>query len=110
VFERVRVLPRIAGGTRIEWTLKSALQDRSPYLFQLQVGKTGLHQADDWADVGLPATDTYYLLDDEQRVLGRTQYTHYRIVLTTTSAVYYSPPAHCFGLLDFRHWRLAHIR
>lgn len=106
VFERVRVRPLIAGGTRVEWSLQAAFSDSSTYTYQLQAGRTGLANADDWTDVGFSAEDAYYLIDDEQRLYGKTQWTHYRIKLSTSNAVYYSNPVNCLGDLSFRDWRL----
>ena len=49
---------------------------------------------------------TGQLVDDTPRVFGKTQWTHYRIKLTTPGGTYYSTPMHCWGSLDFRFWRL----
>ena len=107
IFQRVVTLPRIRGGTRVEWYLSDQFQDPLPWSFQLQVGSTGSNVASDWSNVGPPAINTWYLLDDEDRVYGLQQWTHYRIQLTTSSGVYYSNPAPCLGTWGFRKWRLA---
>lgn len=106
VFSRVYIRPLIAGGTRVEWELHPEFADATPYTYQLQVGYTGLTTSDDWADVGLPAVDAYFLVDDSQFVYGKSQRTHYRIKLTTSVDTYYSAPANCLGDLSFRDWRL----
>jgi len=99
-------MPRIAGGTRVEWTLRPRFSDPVPHEFRLEVGAAGSHLADDWEVVGFPAEDTFYLLDDEQRVYGKSQWTHYRVRLRTSQGVYYSEPVNCLGSLGFRHWRI----
>jgi hypothetical protein len=107
VFERLRTRPLVGGGTRVEWEMDSRFSDPLPYVFQLQVGRTGLAGADDWENVGLSATDTYYLVDDSQRVYGKTQWSYYRVKLVTDEGTYYSAPANCLGDLSFRDWRLS---
>lgn len=107
VFGRVRVRPTINFGTWVEFMLHPQFTDPGPYTYQLQVGHTGTNLADDWANVGLPVTgDVNHLVDDLKRVYGKTQWTHYRIKLTTPESTYYSMPAHCWGDLPFRFWRL----
>lgn len=107
VFDRVVVSHIIAGPTRVMWTLMDTFDDPGPLEFQLQVGATNNNDADDWEDVGLPVTDVYGATDAEQRVWGKTNYTHYRVVLTTSRGVYYSAPESGMGVLDRRSWRLA---
>lgn len=107
VFERVSVYPKISGGTRVEWDLSSRFTDPAPHTFQLQVGSTGSSSADDWANVGAAAAGVFFLTDSTKRVYGRTQWTHYRVKLTTSRGTYYSRPQGCFGVLDHRNWRLA---
>ena len=109
VFAALRVMPTITFGSRIEWTLHPNLRDPGPYTFQLQAGRTGLSAADDWEAVGLPAVDTFYLLDDAQRVYGKTNWTHYRVCLSTPLETYFSPPVPADGDLvgkDRREWRV----
>ena len=107
VFERVHVMPRVAGGTRVEWSLFSDFTDPAPHTFQLEVGATGSNLSDDWQAVGLPAEDAFFLVDDTQRVYGKTQWTHYRVKLTTSEGVYYSQPQDTSGHLGRRDWRIA---
>jgi len=107
VFDRVIVSHIIAGPTRILWTLMDGFTDPGPLEFQLQVGTTNSNDSDDWEDVGLPVIDQYSAIDDEQRVWGKTNYTHYRVQLTTPVGVYLSAPESGMGILDRRSWRLA---
>ncbi len=107
VFDRVVVSYVIAGGTRIMWELLPTFMDHGPLTFQLQVGETASNDADDWLDVGLPVVDQYYAVDAEQRVWGKTNFTHYRIKLTTPTGEYVSTPVGGMGILDHRDWLLA---
>lgn len=107
VFDRVVVSHLIAGPTRVMWELLPTFTDPGPLSFQLQVGQSSNPDADDWEDVGLPVTDQYLAYDDDQRVWGKTNWTHYRVVLTTSLGTYYSLPTGGMGTLDRRSWRLA---
>lgn len=73
----------ILGGSRIWWTILPEFADPGPHIFQLQVSLTGTHNARDWQNVGIPATDAVYLVDDDRRLFGNTLLTHYRVSLTT---------------------------
>lgn len=108
VFSRIVVMPLIAGGTRIAWELNDhfVATNPPPHTFQLQVGRTANPLADDWEPVGVPATDTWFLIDDSQRVFGKTQWTHYRICLATATQTLFSQPQPAYGFLDFREQRL----
>jgi len=68
--------------------------------YQLQTGRTGNNSADDWVNVGLPVTNGCFAVDPEQRVYGKTQWTHYRVVLTTANDIYVSDPQPATGALD----------
>jgi hypothetical protein len=108
VFDRVVVSYLIRGGARIMWELLDTFMAPNPLTFQLQVGSTANPNADDWTDVGLPVVDQYFAIDDEQRVWGKTNWTHYRLKLTTANGeVFYSTPTGGMGILDRREWRLA---
>jgi hypothetical protein len=107
VFDRIWVFSHIIGSTRLEWRLSRNFHDPGPYVFQLQVGHTANQNATDWCNVGLAAVDTFYMIDDTQRVYGKTQWTHYRLVLTTPLATYMSTPQPAWGALDHRNWRQA---
>lgn len=105
IFDRLRVWPLIAGGSRVEWVIHPQFNENEPYTFQLQMGRTGNNDADDWCDVGLPADDVCFALDPTQRVYGKTQWTHYRVKLTTADGnSYTSEPQHSLGALDQRDW------
>jgi hypothetical protein len=103
-FRRLKIDCVIAGGTRVSWDLNPHMVDPGPYSFQLQVGHTGLTDADDWEDVGAPEIDTYYIIDDEKRTWGKTLDPHYRVKLITGVATYYSEPESCDGKLSKRDW------
>jgi len=107
VFDRVVVSHIITGPTRIMWELLPTFTDTGPLQFQLQAGHTANNDSEDWVDVGLPVEDQYFAFDDEQRVWGKTNFTHYRVVLTTSLNTYYSTPIGGMGILDRRSWRLA---
>lgn len=107
MFDRVVVSHLISGPTRVMWELLPTFTDPAPLEFQLQVGTTSSNDSDDWEDVGLPVVDQFFAVDDDQRVWGKTNYTHYRLILTTSRGVYYSTPVGGMGVLDRRSWRLA---
>lgn len=106
-FDRVVVSYLIKGGTRVMWELVPSFNDPRPLEFQLQVGTTANNDADDWADVGLPVTDQYFAIDGEQRVFGNTNWTYYRVKLTTPRGEYVSDPVNLWGTLSRADWRLA---
>jgi hypothetical protein len=105
VFDRIWITHVTIGGTVVEWALKANFNDPGPFVYQLQLGRTGSNTADDWINVGLPVEDACYAVDDSQRVHGRTQWTHYRVKLTTDAGVFYSNPEPVFGKLDNYDWR-----
>lgn len=107
VFDRVSVSYLIRGATRVMWELLDTYTDPRPLEFQLQVGRTNNPLADDWEDVGLPVVDQYFALDDEQRVFGKMNWTHYRVRVTSSLSVAYSLPVAGTGILDRRDWRIA---
>jgi hypothetical protein len=106
VFKRVVLRPGIQQTTTIEWTYAAEFGDPELSTAQLQVGMTGSNLADDWQDVGLPAANTIYLVDTEQRAFGKTQFTHYRIKLVTANGTYYSEPVSAYGSLPQKYWRI----
>lgn len=101
VFVNLRALPTIRSGTLVQWDFHPHFADPGPHEFQLQVGRTGANEADDWTPVGLPATNVFYMIDDERRVFGKTQWTHYRVCLSTPLATYFSEPVSALGDLKF---------
>lgn len=106
-FLRIVVNNIFAGGTRVVWELRPDFHDPGPFTFQLQVGRSGVRTADDWEDVGMSITDTFYAIDSEQRVFGKTLWTHYRVLLTSSLGTYVSKPEGGVGSLGVRGWRLA---
>ncbi len=107
VFSRVRVFPLTRGNTRVEWELHPQFTVAGPYEFQLQVGHTGLNNAEDWEDVGISIEDQYYAIDEDQRHFGRTAWTHYRVIMTAGGEEYISRPESVEGVLSFADWQLA---
>lgn len=106
VFDRVVVSYLVAGGAKVSWELTAGFTDPRPLVFQLQAGRVNNQDADDWVNVGLPVEDMYFAIDPEQRVFGNTNFTHYRVKLTTVFNVYYSQPTFGLGVLDRRDWAI----
>lgn len=107
VFERLSVSYLLRGGTLVSWELTDTFRDPAPLSFQLEVGGTANQDSDDWETIGLPVVDGLYAVDDQQRVYGKTNWTHYRVRLTAPSGEYLSPAIGLLGILDHRDWRLA---
>lgn len=107
VFDMVHVSYIIRGGTRIMWLLNPDFKDPNPGSFQVQVGMTGNPDADDRVNVGSPVVNSCYAIDPNRRVYGLSQYTHYRIVLTTPKGTYDSFPVSKTGVLAKRDWLIA---
>lgn len=107
VFDRVVISYLIRGGTTVMWELLESFTDPLPYTFALQVGATNDPEADDWEQIGLAAENVFYMVDPDQRVWGKTNWTSYRVQLTTPVGVYYSDPTDGRGTLNHRDWRLA---
>jgi hypothetical protein len=105
-FDQVNVYPRIQGGTRVEWTLKSEFGWDSPLEFQLQYSETNNPKADDWTNVGAPVSNIYFIIDPEQRVFNNFNWASYRIRVTTAGNTYYSRPRSSFGVPSRRWWRI----
>lgn len=106
-FRRVSVDHMVRGTTRVWWQLDPRFNEPGPYVFQLQVGKTGLRDADDWRSVGDPVTNAYLAYDPEWRSSGYELLSHYRVTLTTPTNLYVSQAASCFGELNERDWVLS---
>jgi hypothetical protein len=107
VFDRVVVRHTIRGGTWVGWTLLPTFTDPAPLTFQLEVGTTANPDADNWKPVGTPVVNQYSKIDPDQHVWGKTNWTHYRVKLTTSLGVYYSEPTGGMGILHRRDWLLA---
>lgn len=108
VFDRITVDHMARGTVRVHWSLYYDFAAPGPHSFQLQVGRTGLATADDWANVGAPVVDGTTATDATPRLAGTSMTTHYRVVLTDGDGeVYRSRPAGVYGLLGLRDWLLA---
>jgi hypothetical protein len=104
VFDRVVVSNVIKGATKVMWELLPSFTDPNPLTFQLQVGQTANNDADDWADVGGPVENSYFAFDTEQRVFGKTNWTYYRVLVTSSLGTYTSMPTGGLGTLSQRDW------
>lgn len=103
-FRRVSVDYMVRGVSRIWWQLDAGFKDPGPYIFQVQVGGTGLPEADDWQNVGAPVVDGFYTTDDKQHSSGTVVVTHYRVTLTTPIGQYVSAPSPVVGELTEADW------
>jgi hypothetical protein len=107
-FGQVNVDHLIAGESRITWSMADGFSLIAPAAFQLQVGGTGLPDADDWTNVGPPIANAWFLTDPARRDYGQQLTTHYRVVLINGDGqTYYSEPVQPNGGLTFREWGLA---
>ncbi len=106
IFANVRVTPTIKRGSLVEFELHPAFTDPGPYEFQLQFGRTGSNDSDDWTIVGTAVFDVSFLVDDEVRLYGKTGWAHYRVCLRTATATYFSRPVDVLGILDFQDRRV----
>lgn len=102
-FKRVWVNYLVKTTPTIYWELERAFNDPGPYSFQLQGSHAGVPRADDWINIGSP-TSSFFAQDHGQRLYGKTMTWHYRIKLTTTKGIYYSPIANVLGLLNKHDW------
>lgn len=108
VFKRVTVDYAVRGGAVVQWQMERHFTDKLPHVYQLQVARTSTPTADDFEDVGTAVSNSFYAVDDEKRVYGKTMEVHYRIKLTTSRGVYYSSPASMVSGITFRDW--LHVR
>ena len=97
----------VRGATRVWWQLEPLFREPGPYVFQLQLGKTGLRDALDWVNVGAPVTNGFTAWDAEWREAGYDLLSHYRVTLTTPTNVYVSQAASCSGELPERDWLIS---
>jgi hypothetical protein len=105
VFSRVVVDHAVEGGSKLYWEFNQDFIVKTPLEFTLFVGRTNNVNADDWTQVGLPADDAPYLVDDVQRLFGTQGWTHYRIrLLDGHGAEYFSDPASIQSTLPWREW------
>lgn len=107
-FGRLFVDHLFHGVTRVWWRLVADFNDPPPYSFQLQAGYTGNNNALDWAVIGDPVVNAFFLDDVTRREeSGKRILTHYRIVLTTSRGVYISAAQGIHGNLAEKDWRTA---
>ena len=88
VFDRVVISHVIRGGTKVMWQLLQNFIDPGPLVFQLQTASISGTDPAAWENVGLAVENQFCAIDPEQRVWGKTQYTHYRVKLTTPLGTY----------------------
>jgi hypothetical protein len=105
-FQRFDVRYHTTGGTSVAWEIDEKFTDPLPHTYQLQ-GGYGSVDTTDWANIGLPANNVFRLVDDEQRIYGKSNDWYYRVVLSTPNGTYTSKPLTADENLDFRSWRLA---
>lgn len=105
-FERLKASYSPQGNSRVEWDLSPLFTDPGPYSFTLQGSNHSVGTAD-FVDIGIPAVNTYFLVDDEQRLFGKEIDWFYRVKLQTGLRTYYSPVITLDSPVDYRTWRLA---
>ena len=106
-FRRVSVDHMVRGTTRVWWQLEPTFNEPGPYVFQLQLGKTGLRDATDWVNIGAPVVNGYLAYDPAWHESGYDLLSHYWATLTTPTNTYVSQAASCFGELNEHDWLLA---
>lgn len=106
-FRRVSVDHMVRGPSRVWWQLEPTFNEPGPYVFQLQLGKTGLRDATDWVNIGAPVVNGYLAYDNAWHESGYTLLSHYRLTLTTPTNTYVSQAASCFGELNEHDWLIA---
>lgn len=106
-FRRVSVDHMIYGTTRVWWQLEPEFNDPGPYVFQLQVGRTGLQEADDWRDLGSPIINGYHTFDNKRHNVGTVWTAHYRVTLTTPRGSYVSAASPSTGELSEQDWLMS---
>ena len=106
-FRRVSVDHMVRGPSRVWWQLEPTFNEPGPYVFQLQLGKTGLRDATDWVNIGAPVVNGYLAYDDAWHESGYELLSHYRVTLTTPTNTYVSQASSCFGELNERDWLIA---
>jgi hypothetical protein len=105
-FERTTIKFSPNGDTRVQWDLTRLLTDPGPYYFTLQGARSSVDTGD-FINIGIPALNAWYLVDDENRLFGKSEDWFYRIKLQTGLRTYYSPIISADSGVDYRTWRLA---
>jgi len=105
VFDRVTVDFASPNFARVAWSYHRNFIDPEPYQTQLQFGYTGTPDADDWTDVGSPATNVFVTTDTVRRAFQVKEWDlHYRVKLVTPSDTYYSDAQQAHGILTKSDW------
>lgn len=105
VFRRVFVDHLSAGGARISWEYTPGFDPASAVVARIEVGNTGLPDADDWKDAGVAGTNVFSLVDPVRRVSGgKLLRVHYRVVLFYDGLVARSQPVPALGWLLKSDW------
>jgi hypothetical protein len=105
-FERAFAKYSVNGTSRLEWVISRLFVDPQPHTFTLQ-GAPSSTQNDEFEDIGLSVTNTFFLEDDEKRIFAQSQDFYYRVKLVTPVRTYYSETISALKNLQFRDWRLA---
>lgn len=103
-FKQVTVTFNPEGGTRVVWVMDRRFADPLPHEYQLQVSRSSAATADDYEDVGLPVSNSFYAVDDARRLAGKFLEVHYRVRVTTPNGTFYSDPASALSYLNKREW------
>lgn len=106
-FLRINIDRLTEGPTKVFWDLLPQFKEPGPYRFRVQVSETGNAQADDWKDVGAETTETVFAVDNTKRDFARAILSHYRVIITTGTGRYISPPVTALQHLDLYQWRIA---
>jgi len=92
LFDSVRVIPKVTGGTTIVWDFRPTPTVRPPYSFQVQVGRADAVE-DEWQTLGAFVRNAYFHVDAAHRDAGFYRRTYYRVAVRAgNNAVYYSQP------------------
>lgn len=109
IFERVYASFIANDTVRVGWEfLPSACSAfKEPASYQLQRAETGEADAD-WVNIGLPATNAAFLVDDQPVSCGGISQSHYRVRITDAiGSVFVSPSTTLLGKLNGRDLLLA---
>lgn len=104
-FERTTIRFSPSGGTVVEWELNRLFTDRGPYQFTLE-GASSSGDTANFITIGIPAVNTWFLVDDEARLFGKELDWFYRVKLVTASGTYRSPVISPDSGVDYRTWRI----
>lgn len=88
LFQGVQVIPRIAGGTQLFWSLKPAVRLSQPE-FRLELSRAGHIDADDWEPLTRWQAGVNTFVDEEVHSAGWYLQAHYRIAVRDAQQVVY---------------------